>query len=39
MGTHMALMSNIAIRYVVSSCARVCYVCAQTFFVAHIHCA
>ena len=34
----MSLMSNIAIKYVVSSNARVCDVCAQTF-VAHVRCA
>ena len=39
MGTHMTLMSNIAIKYVVSSHARVCFVLAQTFFVAIARCA
>ena len=39
MGTHMTLLSNIAIKYVVSSYARVCCVCAQTFFVVLAHCA
>ena len=39
MGTHMTLMSDIAIKYVVSACARVCHVCAQTFFVVLAHCA
>ena len=37
MGTHMTLMSNIAIKYGVSAYARVCYVCVQTFFVALAH--
>ena len=39
MGSHMTLMGNIAIKYVVSAYARVCYVCAQTFFVVLVHCA
>ena len=33
----MTLMGNIAIKYVVSAHARVCYVCVQTFFVALGH--
>ena len=37
--THMTLMGNIAVKYEVSAHALVCYVCAQSFFVAHVHCA
>ena len=39
MGTHMTLKSNNAIKCVVFAYARVCYVCAQTFFVVLAHCA
>ena len=39
MGTHMALMNNITVKYVVSAYALVCNVCAQTFFIALAHCA
>ena len=39
MGTHMTLMGNVAVKYVVSAHARVRDVCAQSFFVAHVHCA
>ena len=38
MGTHTTLIGNIAVQYVASAHARVCYVCAQSFFVAHVHC-
>ena len=35
----MTLMNNITVKYIVSTYARVCCVCAETFFVALAHCA
>ena len=34
--THMTLMGNIAIKHVVSSYTRVCYVCVRSFSVVHV---